>query len=86
MSKHIKPQRSAHLQEDGSINNDAHETNVDEFIFPGFTIAVHAAETSNDTLWFTKIVCKGSFVVTIMFMMTTVTSSSHTEFNSLVLF
>ena len=31
---------------------------VNDFIFPGSTIAVHAAETSNDTLWFTKVVCK----------------------------
>ena len=50
--------RSSHLQEDECINNDAHERNFDDFISPGFVIAVPAAETSNHTVWFIKIVSK----------------------------
>ena len=48
--------RSAHLQEDESINNNADDTNFYDFIFPISVIVVPAAETSNNTVWFIKVV------------------------------
>ena len=52
------PQRTrpAHLQKDESISNNADETNFNDFIFPGPIIAYPETETSNDAVWFMKVV------------------------------
>ena len=44
--------RTADLQEDERINNDADKTNLHDFIFPGSAIAIPGAEMSNNTVWF----------------------------------